>query len=391
MPEDTTHGPAVPDEVRAHLTASLGSDAIIVTDAGAARLPTGGTVRAFHAAVDGRPNEVVAVTLDDAGELRPLASLVRDLGRNPFVPDFGPVGPVHERPPREPVTIDPKTNDWRLNRCERVTEKITVTVPKTSAPPKADVYLLADTTGSMGSVLASVAAGASAILNNPALPVRRGVGGRQLPRLPGGRRHPQLVRVRPPGVADDDPRSGCRDLRLVVGEGSDGPEGQLFALHQIATDPASAGGPTASGSWCGSATRRGTTRSRPRSAGWPRTSPRPTATADLTGAQHHRRRGQHHHRVRQCPGRRPELRRLRLPGTRRRRGPGHPHHRGDGRLAHHRGEPGHDRGDARHAHRRGGDLDRIGLARSDAGHGAVHRVDHPGELRSRCRATWSTC
>ena len=100
MPADSTHGSAVPDEVRAHLVTSLGSDAITITDAGAARLPTGGSVRVFHAAVKGRPNQVTAVTLDDSGELRPLARLVEDLGRNPFVPDFTPVRPGTRAGPR---------------------------------------------------------------------------------------------------------------------------------------------------------------------------------------------------------------------------------------------------------------------------------------------------
>ena len=205
----------MPDEVRAHLVTSLGSDAITITDAGAARLPTGGSVRVFHAAVKGRPNQVTAVTLDDSGELRPLARLVEDLGRNPFVPDFTPVGPAPERVPREPVTIDPKTNDWRLSQCERTRETITVTVPPTGVAAKADVYLLADTTGSMSSILDAVKAGAAAILGDPALArLRRGLGHRQLPRLPGART--ELLRLPAPALTDHRPHPGRpRHRRLV--------------------------------------------------------------------------------------------------------------------------------------------------------------------------------
>jgi hypothetical protein len=236
MPQETTHGPAVPDEVRAHLAASLGSDAIIVTEAGAARLPTGGTVRAFHAAVDGRPNQVTAVTLDESGELRPLASLVAELGRNPFVPDFTVAGPGHERAPREPVTIDPRSNDWRLSQCERATETITVTVPTTGTAAKADVYLLADSTGSMSSIIDAVKAGAAAILSDPALAafdVAWGVGNyRDFP-VPGTNSYAFQHQL--------SPTTDHTQVDLAVGawsanEGGDTSEGQLFALHELATN-----------------------------------------------------------------------------------------------------------------------------------------------------------
>jgi hypothetical protein len=235
MSEDTTHGATVPDEVRAHLTASLGSDAIIVTDAGAARLPGGGTVRAFHAAVEGRPNQVTTVTLDDTGELRPLASLVGELGRNPFVPVFDPAGPVHERAPREPVTIDPKTNDWRLSQCERARETITVTVPPTGTAAKADVYLLADSTGSMSSIIDAVKAGAASILGDPALSafdVAWGVGNyRDFP-VPGLNSYAFQHQL--------SPTTDHTQVDLAIGawsadEGGDTSEGQFFALHELAT------------------------------------------------------------------------------------------------------------------------------------------------------------
>lgn len=63
-----------------------------------------------------------------------------------------------------PVTIQPETNVLTLNPGETLDETITVTIPANAAPSKADVYFLADTTGSMSGVLAAVQAGATNIL-----------------------------------------------------------------------------------------------------------------------------------------------------------------------------------------------------------------------------------
>ncbi|GAA1973356.1 hypothetical protein [Microbacterium pumilum] len=228
----------VPQDVVKHLAEELGIAEPRLISASETRLPTGELARLVTAVDPAKPNTVVSTTVSEAGVIRPLAALERLLGGGRlFVPEFPP---GHELPPvrREPVTIDPKTNDWRLNRCERVTEKITVTVPKSSAPPKADVYLLADTTGSMGSVLASVAAGASAILNNPALAgfdVAWGVGNyRDFP-VDGGI-HNSFAFAHQVSPTTNLAVADAAISTWVAGEGADGPEGQLFALHQIATD-----------------------------------------------------------------------------------------------------------------------------------------------------------
>jgi hypothetical protein len=229
----------VPESVVKRLADELGVSQPTLVSASETRLPTGELARLVTAADPDKPNSVAQATITESGDIRSLADLERFVGSKLFIPDF-PVGHIRPFEPKEPVTIDPTTNDWRLNRCDRVTEKITVTVPKSSAPPKADVYLLADTTGSMGSVLASVAAGASAILNNPALAgfdVAWGVGNyRDFP-VDGGIHNSfafahQVSPTTSLAVAD------AAISAWVAGEGADGPEGQLYALHQIATDPA---------------------------------------------------------------------------------------------------------------------------------------------------------
>ena len=66
---------------------------------------------------------------------------------------------------RAAITIQPDTNVLTLNPSDTFDETLTVTVPKNAASPVADVYFLADTTGSMGSILAAVQAGAGQILS----------------------------------------------------------------------------------------------------------------------------------------------------------------------------------------------------------------------------------
>jgi hypothetical protein len=229
----------VPADVIKRLAGELGTSKPRLVAASETRLPSGEIARLVTATDPERPNAAAEITVTESGVMRPLAELERMFpGARLFVPDF-PV--THEVPPprKRSITIDPTTNDWRLNRCERVTEKITVTVPTSSAPPKADVYLLADTTGSMSSVLASVKAGASVILANPALAgydVAWGVGNyRDFP-VDGGAHNSyafahQVSPTTAAAVAD------AAISTWTAGEGSDGPEGQLHAMHRIATDP----------------------------------------------------------------------------------------------------------------------------------------------------------
>ena len=54
----------------------------------------------------------------DDGEIRGVAEVERLAGHHLFVPDFTPVLTLPTRP-EVPVTIDPKTNYWRLSKCER--------------------------------------------------------------------------------------------------------------------------------------------------------------------------------------------------------------------------------------------------------------------------------
>jgi hypothetical protein len=66
-------------------------------------------------------------------------------------------------PPGAGASIDPTSNNLVLEMGDTEEEVVTVTIPPNAGVSKADVYLLADTTGSMTSILAAVKAGADAI------------------------------------------------------------------------------------------------------------------------------------------------------------------------------------------------------------------------------------
>ncbi|MGL5849271.1 MAG: hypothetical protein ACRCZD_00695, partial [Phycicoccus sp.] len=228
---------SLPAGVRDHLAEVLGATP---TPAGSteARLPTGGRVTAYHAAAEGGGNTVASIVVAEDGTITPYREFVATLGHDPFVPVFDPPLVATPTAPREPVTIDPARNDWRLDQCDRHRETITVTVPPTGATPKADVYLLADTTGSMGPVIEAVKAGAGAILGDPALAafdVAWGVGNyRDFP-VPVPNSYAfqhQLAPTTDQTIASNEISTWSAD------EGGDISEGQLYALHEIATNPA---------------------------------------------------------------------------------------------------------------------------------------------------------
>ncbi|HRD64428.1 MAG TPA: hypothetical protein PL137_26265, partial [Nocardioides sp.] len=131
-----------PESVLTHLTEALGGATPVVSATAEDRLADGSAIRRFTAYAEGAPNTAVSVALSAAGELLDPAAAERLAGRRLFVPDFE-IRDLPDVRPKEPVTIDPRRNDWTLDKCDRVSEKITVTVPPTGVAAKADVYLLA--------------------------------------------------------------------------------------------------------------------------------------------------------------------------------------------------------------------------------------------------------
>jgi hypothetical protein len=133
------------------------------------------------------------------------------------------------------VTIQPDTNILTLNPGDTFQETITVTIPKNGGPVKADVYFLADTTGSMGGILGSVQAGAGNILtalNGLGADLMFGVGNYRdfLTTDPFAFQH-QL------SPTNSAPRSRRAISAWTVGDGGDLPEADLFGLDSLARPP----------------------------------------------------------------------------------------------------------------------------------------------------------
>ena len=225
------------DAARQALAELLGSTEIDITGETAGRLPSGEEVRQVSATVRGEPNRAAAVVVDASGEAQPLRRLEALYGRGFLAPEA-----VRERPtltptPTPPVTIDPPTNEWTLPECVTEDETVTVFVPRSTVPPKADVYLLADTTASMTPIISAVQAGIDTVVNFPFPPfdLAWGVGNYKDFPIPTPNPYAFLHQLAP-----------TTDLAAVTtavntwsaADGSDIPEGQLYALTQIATDPA---------------------------------------------------------------------------------------------------------------------------------------------------------
>jgi len=173
------------------------------------------------------------IVLDRSGAELNLEEIRRRDGVEYFAAAVGTApapGPV----PLAAITIDPKENHLTLNPGDTHDEVITVTIPPNASVPKADVYFLADTTGSMGAILAAVKAGANNILtalNGTGLDLAYGVGNyRDFPHDPFAFQH-QL-----------DPTNVVASVTGAIngwalGGGGDTPEGQFFALDRLAVPP----------------------------------------------------------------------------------------------------------------------------------------------------------
>ena len=223
------------DAARSALAELLGSTDIDIAPEVPVRLPSGEEVRVVYAAVRGEPNRTASVAVDAEGAVYPPQHFEALHGRDALAPEAG-AAPDLAPAVTGPVTIDPPANDLTLPEC--VTEEETVTVQVPGTRPRADVYLLADTTGSMGSVLPTLR---SALVNVviPAIQatgwdVAWGVGNyKDLPveLLTPYAFQPQLA-----------PTLNLAAVDAAIGTwspsgGGDVPEAQLLALQEVATDP----------------------------------------------------------------------------------------------------------------------------------------------------------
>jgi len=211
------------------LTSRFGSSNFIVVHQATDTHPeTKRTIYLIIAVAAGSFNEPVELILDDKGQAMELAARP-----SLFLPAIPLVSPDIIEAVK--VKVNPATNDLRLGECDKLAETITVTIPKSAATEKADVYFLADNTGSMGSVLAAVKAGANSILTALAgsgIDLHFGVGWYR--DFPG-----------PDASVFQNIQALTGNTTLIppainmwsASGGGDGPEAQLFALDQVAQPP----------------------------------------------------------------------------------------------------------------------------------------------------------
>jgi hypothetical protein len=213
-------------------------DLIIVSSAKDVVPSTGTSIFKFLTVKKEDPNGPhYTVVLDETEAVVDLESLseregVEFFGLPKFMVELPPL-----KVPKEPITVTPTVNDLILKEGDTFDEVVTVTVPIDTTVPKVDVYFLADTTGSMGSIIAAVKAGADTILGALGAlgaDMAFGVGNyKDFPHDPYAFQH-QL-----------NPTTTVGDAATAINAwsasgGADGCEGQLFALDHLAEPPGGA-------------------------------------------------------------------------------------------------------------------------------------------------------
>ncbi len=188
------------------------------------------TLHRFTVRPADQPNASHAtIVLDAAGKHVDLTKLARVEGRAFFaVPPFKvdlPKGIFDKL-----VKIDPKVNDIQLTECG-FREKIKVSIPAQAIGERVDVYFLADNTGSMGSAIANVQAGASAIMNTllgMGLDIQFGVGNYRDFTDAAAFQNQQVITASQAAVTN-------AINNWSAGGGADTPEANLYGLQQVAS------------------------------------------------------------------------------------------------------------------------------------------------------------
>ena len=132
-------------------------------------------------------------------------------------------------------TISPDTNVLTLNPGDTFDETITVTIPAHAGAAKADVYFLADTTGSMSGILGAVQTGANSVLsslNGLGIDMVFGVGNYK--DFESGDPYAFQHQVSP--TNSTAAVTAAINTWSAVG-GGDTPEADLFALDSLAVPP----------------------------------------------------------------------------------------------------------------------------------------------------------
>ncbi|HEX7905586.1 MAG TPA: vWA domain-containing protein [Chitinophagaceae bacterium] len=204
-------------------------------------LSNGETVFLFRGYDTGDANgKSYEIVLDSKGAELSMDELSKTEKRSLFLPAITEINKELLLPfavASEHITISPTKNELTLKECDRFDEEIIVTIPKDSKR-KIDIYFLADTTGSMTSILNAVKAGANNILNaviGTGNDVAFGVGNyRDFTDPPP---HPFQHQLNP--TTNGAAVAAAINTWTAAG-GGDLPEAQLFALKNLAQPPGGA-------------------------------------------------------------------------------------------------------------------------------------------------------
>ena len=139
------------------------------------------------------------------------------------------------------ITIDPDTNDFTLEAGETYSETITVTVPEGSGVAAADIYLLMDTTGSMGPAIDALATDAETVIDEltdqlSGVDLRFGIG--DFKDFQSPTQGDPYVFNHAQSLTDDTSAVLAAINDWSASGGGDLPEGHFYAYDQIAEDRA---------------------------------------------------------------------------------------------------------------------------------------------------------
>jgi hypothetical protein len=219
-----------------YFTEHFGEQEYVITRTASDRHPKDGRpIHLFMAVRSGVANDkAIELILDNEAQPVQLANERKVL----FTPDVEPV-PTDVIETVQ-VKVNPEVNNLRLGECDTVKETITVTIPASAAVAPADIYFLADNTGSMGPVIDAVKTGAAAIFTSlgSLMGLQFGVG-EYRDFNNAGDTSDAFQNLQPITANQAAVTTAINTWSATSGyDGGDAPEAQFYALDQVAGSPA---------------------------------------------------------------------------------------------------------------------------------------------------------
>ena len=222
------------------IAVSANSKTVVTNDPETDALANGDAVFLFRGRDAADPNgKSFEVVVNSSGAVVDREKAEKEAGRKLFLSPILEINPEFLFPfpaATGTITISPTENNLTLKECDTLEEVITVTIPKDSKR-KLDIYFLADTTGSMGNIIAAVKAGVPTIIG--AIPAGNdifyGVGNYK--DFDSGDPYAFQHQLSPTDPAVNLPAIQGAINAWSASGGGDTPEAQIFAFDQLAQPP----------------------------------------------------------------------------------------------------------------------------------------------------------